>query len=861
MTPPGPASPDQALLLEQVSWMRRLARALVADRDLADDLVQETCVAALERAPRETGNLRAWLGEVMRNALRQHSRARGRRLAREVSAARPEALEPADKLVERVLLQRELVNAVLELDEPYRSTLLLRFFEELPPREIARRTETPLATVNSRLQRALARLRERLDEKNNAWALLFLPWVQGIDPLAPPALLTLLMNTKLILAAGAVALATGVLVWWNATPTADRPRAAEREALAPVEPRATPSDVSVVERLPAREPQPALLKSGPAPKSEPAPAPALEPWTVRLRVLDAEGLPMSGVAVCAEGSETVLGTSGAGGWCVFSSRAERLSLSAADPRWVTILTGSPSRSSSVDPVLVLAPAIELAGLVRDDGGNALASASVRFELPDGFRTRFSELLEATRFAGWRSGAGADGAFRFATVPAVAGATLTAVSAGYEHAVIAAPLSTARALELVLTRPKMPLSGVLRGRVLDPAGQGVSGARVGLGLASVVSDERGEFELALTRAVTSDVLTAVKAGFRPARLERPGEPGPDRSGWPDDVTLVLAGPALAVRGVVLDHEEKPVSGARVWIHDPTPGTPIGMTPAFLEPEMAGASVPPSALESEANLPEKDGDGFYDWYTNVREPSIFWNWVVTDGSGAFELSGLDDRRYRFDVMRPDSLEVVTSESIRAGEPAAVIRLGPPDLFERVEGRVLGEDGRALADVEVSLYRPVIDARARIFGGNSQLVIVEYSGRTTSDAEGRFRFANVPRSGAQLSVRGDAIVPTKADVVSAVVDIPVETRCHLEVVLREASGRFDSIQVADGEGERLDIMVLTEGSTNAWTSVDLVDGRSGVVSVSSRVRELRLFKSGVLVESRALDLQPGEVNRIEL
>ena len=102
-------------------------------------------------------------------------------------------------------------------------------------------------------------------------------------------------------------------------------------------------------------------------------------------------------------------------------------------------------------------------------------------------------------------------------------------------------------------------------------QRVSGARVGLGLASVVSDERGEFELALTRAVTSDVLMAVKAGFRPARLERPGEPGPDRSGWPDDVTLVLAGPALAVRGVVLDHEEKPVSGARVWIHDPTPGT--------------------------------------------------------------------------------------------------------------------------------------------------------------------------------------------------------------------------------------------------------------------------------------------------
>jgi len=134
MTPSLPGSLDQALLLEQVSWMRRLARALVADQELAEDLVQETCLVALERAPRESGKLRAWLAEVLRNALRQHARSQGRRLARETSAARAEALEPTDQLVARVLLQRELVNAVLELDEPYRSTLLMRFFQELPPR-------------------------------------------------------------------------------------------------------------------------------------------------------------------------------------------------------------------------------------------------------------------------------------------------------------------------------------------------------------------------------------------------------------------------------------------------------------------------------------------------------------------------------------------------------------------------------------------------------------------------------------------------------------------------------------------------------------------------------------------------------
>jgi len=345
------------------------------------------------------------------------------------------------------------------------------------------------------------------------------------------------------------------------------------------------------------------------------------------------------------------------------------------------------------------------------------------------------------------------------------------------------------------------------------------------------------------------------------MERPGVPGPASSGWPDPVVLVLGGPALSIRGVVLAHDGRPVGHARVWVHDPTPGAPIGMMPTFLEPLMAGATVPPAALESEANLPSEDGDNFYDWYTNVHAPSALWHWVETDASGAFELGGLDQRRYHLDVLRPGGLEVITSESLAAGDAAAVIRLGPPDVFAHVGGRVLAEDGSALAGIQVSLYRPMIDARGRIFGGKSQVVIIEPAGSVTSDAEGRFGFDDVPRKGAVLSVRGDDIVPTKADIGADSVDITVELRCHLEVVVREPSERFDAISVVDGQGKGLDILVLTEGSTNAWTGVPLVQGRSGVVSVSSRARELLLKKNGVVVEKRPLDLVPGEVNRIEL
>src|SRR5262249_48069313 len=163
----------------------------------------------------------------------------------------------------------------------------------------------------------------------------------------------------------------------------------------------------------------------------------------------------------------------------------------------------------------------------------------------------------------------------------------------------------------------------------------------------------------------------------------------------------------------------------------------------------------------------------------------------------------------------------------------------------------DGSPLAGVQARLYRPMVDMHTRIFGGRSQVVILRDAGVKTSDDEGRFHFAHVPREGASVSVRADGIVPRSVPIRAQSFDGAVEMRCHLEVVVRQGIERFDAISVLDGEGKGLDILVLTEGSTNAWTGVALVQGRSGVVSVSSRARTLQLMKNGAVVETRALDL----------
>src|SRR5262245_39645035 len=117
-------------LMRHSSWLRTLARNLVGDSSRAVDLVQATGVAAPSPPELVPERRPAWLSSVLRRlALRSH-RDRFRRRAREERHARMRG-EPVDPqaLLERGELQKRIVSAVLELDEPYRTTVLLHYYE------------------------------------------------------------------------------------------------------------------------------------------------------------------------------------------------------------------------------------------------------------------------------------------------------------------------------------------------------------------------------------------------------------------------------------------------------------------------------------------------------------------------------------------------------------------------------------------------------------------------------------------------------------------------------------------------------------------------------------------------------------
>src|SRR5262245_60115353 len=124
-----PPTPER--LLQELHWVRALALNLVRDGNEAEDLAQETLLAALEARRPPAGGLRAWLARVLRNQAVSRYRAGVRRKRREMRAASKEQLPSAVETLERAELQRKVVNAVFALEEPYRRTVLLVYFEGL----------------------------------------------------------------------------------------------------------------------------------------------------------------------------------------------------------------------------------------------------------------------------------------------------------------------------------------------------------------------------------------------------------------------------------------------------------------------------------------------------------------------------------------------------------------------------------------------------------------------------------------------------------------------------------------------------------------------------------------------------------
>ena len=159
------------LVDEHYAALYRYAYRLSGSPDQAADLTQETfCKAQAQYAQlRDKNRVKGWLFSILRNAYLHQVRAdRAHRIVSLDQMGGEATGQTVGDLVSdrsdpfpEVDPQR-LQAALNELAEPFRTPLVLYYFEDFSYRAIAEEMGLPMGTVMSRLARAKAYLRDRL---------------------------------------------------------------------------------------------------------------------------------------------------------------------------------------------------------------------------------------------------------------------------------------------------------------------------------------------------------------------------------------------------------------------------------------------------------------------------------------------------------------------------------------------------------------------------------------------------------------------------------------------------------------------------------------------------------------------------
>ena len=187
----GDSAAGERLVSENYQRVYALLRSLSGQREVAEDLTQQTFTKAWQALPsfRAEARLSTWLCRIA-----YHEYTHWRRDRREYAALESVANLVDSKAVvglETVLFSR----ALAQLSDDLRETFLLHYQHELGVKEIAVILEVPAGTVKSRLFTARNRLREILTagepEPNPAPAAASLSVTPAVSVASQPSFITL----------------------------------------------------------------------------------------------------------------------------------------------------------------------------------------------------------------------------------------------------------------------------------------------------------------------------------------------------------------------------------------------------------------------------------------------------------------------------------------------------------------------------------------------------------------------------------------------------------------------------------------------------------------------------------------------
>ncbi|QDV04788.1 ECF RNA polymerase sigma factor SigW [Planctomycetes bacterium Poly30] len=817
---------DLDRLLAEREWLRRLARRLVHDAEAAEDLAQDALLIALQRggAYREGNSsraLRGWLSTVVRRLSAQRFRGDARRRDREAAVARWESSDP--DALERAALQRDVVDEVLRLDEPYRTAVTLRYLESLTFDEVAVRQSIEPGAARKRVTRGVQQLRVQLDGRpggRSAWMAAMAPWVvpPGIEiagTAIPPAstsahaapsatmlirstipfALPMKTSTKALLAASVVLLAGGAIGFqWLSfdraaapvvgaqPPGAVVPQGASEEALASLSSSGRDRESSVAQNP---EEEPVALASIPAFPDRPA----TSVGALELRLRWPDGTPAAGVIakVLPWGDPTPrqrqhFATSDEDGVAVIESMSEGRAgvyLERGGGGVFDVVAGRVTLAEIEVP-----RGFQLTGTVRAASGAAVAGASIVLsEYGNGNEAHVVGIADA------------DG--RYALRDIGDGRTLSARAQGHGAAgrVQLDDMAPGEAYEVDLTLGEG--SGGVRGVLQDVNGVPVSGARLriapqgyrsGSGKAhpiDLVSDTAGAFEC-LALGPGNWVLMVKTEAFvaRSIYFQVPVHGIIEQA-----ITLVVG---ETVAGTVLRADGSPATNATV-----------GLGETYEQYDFLGRSA------------------------------------TTDSRGAYRISGVAPGGYPIRAYEHEQGKVSGQITIVEGTATT----WDAQLFQgrQVTGKLVDERGEPLAGWSVG----------------SRTASELWDRRTTTEGDGSFTLVNVRADASAIAVAG--VRPGETGVL---LNVPIEEGPMLiRVADRLRPSAALRVQVlCEGKAplKPARILVTTEGYGRVERYTD-ESGLAIIEGLQAGRAELEVAAAGFAPAYVTAELQSGEVAEV--
>ena len=798
-------------------WLLRLAKELVGHTQDAQDLAQETWIQALRHGREPNHRSRAWMAGVVRHLALHFFRTKRRRSHREALALEPgielDHRQPIDALEFDSAIEG-LRLAVIELREPFREAIVLRYLERLTPSQVATRQQVSINTVRSRLTRGLVQLRRKLgrEEEEGVSALAWIAvWIgrsdrsggpTPVDDAAPrvnagtraarwPSVVALSGAASIgFLLFGALSMIGGerhVRGDARSAPTSNTgdafdaaalpaalPAASERATERRVAGDAPPIETELGIEVVSLAGQPVRGLSAYASK-----------WTER-------GVAENGKLVAAPLASRPIGSVDARNRIALPDDAGPQLITIVDMFLVTLWAPIVSPASERNAPVVVCSQNNMWGLVVDDRNVPIDGVSLRVCYTDDLPLPRDASLGEGRLASSEATSGTDGRFLLERIPSIVGAEVEFTHPEHETLRIATRrLPSPEACRLMMLR-RNPSNEGMDARIVDAEGVPVPRARIATPDALLATGMEGAFSLGLDPGETTMAWVAAP-GFVPKRVEVVG--GSGRS-------IALEQAAATLRGVLTREDGEPLVGFRIVHAEPTVMTVLDRIAFVAEPIAAGSR------------------------TGTERPTELHE-AVTDSSGRFELGGLSHRPSRYWIVDDVTGVLIETQPL---DPALDHRLVILDdaWIARIDGRLIDEDGDPIADVEVEVaaFGSVYDTDPP----NLNLCVAGWRTPSRTDKDGRFTLENVPSRGGRIFVtlwdRGALIAPVEGDA-------PIELTLPRLVPYQFLVGRsdVDAVEFWDGRGEPTSVYhrvaskhstlervpIATDGSGEAWIPLD--------------------------------------------